>query len=56
MFHLDLHKDVKADYIPANFPLNISDYGGERSRDNGAVGLFLSIRHVSMRPQNGDVK
>jgi type I restriction enzyme M protein len=29
-FHNDLHKDLKADYILANPPFNISDWGGER--------------------------
>jgi type I restriction enzyme M protein len=29
-FHNDLHKGLKADYILANPPFNISDWGGER--------------------------
>lgn len=29
-FHNDLHKDLKADYILANPPFNMSDWGGER--------------------------
>lgn len=29
-FHNDLHKSLKADYILANPPFNISDWGGER--------------------------
>ena len=29
-FHNDLHKDLKADYILANPPFNISDWGGEQ--------------------------
>ena len=33
-FHGDLHKDLKADYIIANPPFNISDWGGERLRDD----------------------
>lgn len=33
-FHGDLHKDLKADYILANPPFNISDWGGERLRDD----------------------
>lgn len=28
-FHNDLHKNIKADYILANPPFNISDWGGE---------------------------
>jgi type I restriction enzyme M protein len=33
-FHNDRHKDLKADYIIANPPFNISDWGGERLQDN----------------------
>lgn len=33
-FHNDLHKDLKADYILANPPFNMSDWGGERLRDD----------------------
>ena len=33
-FHCDYHKDLKADYIIANPPFNISDWGGERLRDD----------------------
>lgn len=33
-FHNNLHKDMKADYIIANPPFNISDWGGERLRDD----------------------
>ena len=33
-FHDDLHKDLKADYILANPPFNISDWGGERLKDD----------------------
>ncbi|OIO06733.1 MAG: N-6 DNA methylase [Elusimicrobia bacterium CG1_02_63_36] len=29
-FHSDLHRDVKADFILANPPFNMSDWGGER--------------------------
>ena len=29
-FHNDRHPDLKADYILANPPFNISDWGGER--------------------------
>lgn len=40
-FHRDLHKGLKADYIIANPPFNISDWGGERLREDGrwAYGL-----------------
>ena len=33
-FHDDVHKDLKADYILANPPFNISDWGGEKLRDD----------------------
>lgn len=33
-FHDDLHRDLKADYILANPPFNISDWGGEQLRDD----------------------
>ncbi len=33
-FHNDLHKDLKADYIIANPPFNISDWGGENLRED----------------------
>lgn len=33
-FHNDKHKDLKADYIMANPPFNISDWGGEQLQDS----------------------
>lgn len=33
-FHRDLHPDLKADYILANPPFNMSDWGGDRLRDD----------------------
>jgi len=33
-FHNDQHKDLKADFILANPPFNISDWGGERLRED----------------------
>ena len=33
-FHNDLHKDLKADFILANPPFNMSDWGGERLHDD----------------------
>ena len=33
-FHNDLHKDLKADYLLANPPFNMSDWGGERLTDD----------------------
>ena len=33
-FHLDLHPDLKADFILANPPFNDSDWGGDQLRDD----------------------
>ena len=33
-FHHDLHKDLRADYILANPPFNVSDWGGDRLRED----------------------
>lgn len=33
-FHNDLHKDLKADFILANPPFNMSDWGGERLQND----------------------
>ena len=33
-FHNDRHKDLKVDYIMANPPFNISDWGGEQLQDS----------------------
>jgi type I restriction enzyme M protein len=33
-FHRDLHKDLKADFILANPPFNMSDWGGDRLRED----------------------
>ncbi len=33
-FHKDEHQDLKADYILANPPFNVSDWGGERLRED----------------------
>ena len=33
-FHNDRHPDLRADYILANPPFNVSDWGGERMRDD----------------------
>ena len=35
-FHRDVHKNLKADYILANPPFNMSDWGGDRLRDDPA--------------------
>ncbi len=33
-FHRDLHPDLRADFVIANPPFNISDWGGDRLRDD----------------------
>jgi len=33
-YHNDLHKDLRADFIIANPPFNMSDWGGERLRED----------------------
>jgi type I restriction enzyme M protein len=33
-FHSDLHKDLKADFVLANPPFNMSDWGGEGLKDD----------------------
>ncbi|MEG0836246.1 MAG: class I SAM-dependent DNA methyltransferase, partial [Christensenellaceae bacterium] len=39
-FHNDQHKSLKADYIMANPPFNISDWGGERLIDDARWGKY----------------
>lgn len=39
-FHNDRHKDLKADYIIANPPFNISDWGGERLQDSNHMWKY----------------
>lgn len=54
-FHNDLHKDLKADFILANPAFNMSDWGGERLREDarwkyGAPPLgnanFAWVQHI----------
>lgn len=33
-FHNDLHKDLRADFVLANPPFNVSDWGGDRLRED----------------------
>ena len=33
-FHNDRHPDMRADYILANPPFNVSDWGGDRLQDD----------------------
>jgi len=44
-FHNDLHKDLKADFILANPPFNISDWGGERLK-KGLIDQIGSLSDV----------
>jgi type I restriction enzyme M protein len=54
-FHNDRHPDLKADFILANPPFNISDWGGERLRDDkrwqygapsGGNANFAWVQHI----------
>jgi len=45
-FHKDELRDLKADFILANPPFNISDWGGERLRDRRGEVLFIDARHM----------
>ena len=54
-FHNDCHQDLKADFILANPPFNVSDWGGERLRDDKrwAYGIppkgnanFAWVQHI----------
>jgi type I restriction enzyme M protein len=40
-FHNDLHKDLKADFILANPPFNMSDWGGQRLKED--VRWFFGV-------------
>ncbi len=39
-FHNDLHKDLKADFIIANPPFNMSDWGGKNLQEDSRWGNF----------------
>ena len=43
-FHHDLHKDLKADFVLANPPFNVSDWGGERLREDADGNTALRRR------------
>lgn len=54
-FHHDLHPDLKADFILANPPFNVSDWGGDRLREDkrwkyGAPSVgnanFAWVQHI----------
>ena len=51
-FHDDLHKTLKANYILANPPFNVSDWGGERLRDGApqqtANGLYRCVELLAV--------
>lgn len=40
-FHRDLHPDLKADYVLANPPFNMSDWGGDRLREDKRWGYGI---------------
>jgi len=48
-FHNDMHKDLKADFILANPPFNMSDWGGQRLPVNNANYAWIShfIHHLA---------
>ena len=49
-FHRDLHKDLKADYILANPPFNVSDWGGDRLKDDSAGSTARRRRATPTSP------
>ena len=48
-FHHDLHPDLKADFILANPPFNICDWGGERLRTTSAGSTARRRRQRQLR-------
>ena len=55
-FHNDRHPDLRADYILANPPFNVSDWGGDRLRDDrrwqygvppGSNANFAWVQHMA---------
>lgn len=53
-FHHDLHPDLRADYVLANPPFNISDWGGKRLREDQRCGWdtapWPSLRRSTSAP------
>ena len=49
-FRLDLHPDLKADFILANPPFNMSDWGAENLRRRA-----LQVRHARMYTSNSNL-
>ena len=43
-FHQDLHPDLRADYVLANPPFNISNWGGERLQRRLSAGATARLR------------
>ena len=41
-FHNDRHPDLKADFILANPPFNVSDWGGDQLADDKALAVWYS--------------
>jgi len=50
-FRNDLHKDLKADFILANPPFNMSDWGGENLKDD--VRWQYGVPPAGMRTSRG---
>ena len=45
-FHNDLHKDLRADFLLANPPFNMSDWGGQRLKDDARkMGSLIDRIH-----------
>jgi type I restriction enzyme M protein len=58
-FHNDLHKDLRADFILANPPFNMSDWGGERLREDArwkyGIPPGFSTSSTTSRPRGWPV-
>ena len=50
-FHDDLHKTLKADYVLANPPFNISDWGGNKLTED--VRWKYRVPPEGMQPMHG---
>ena len=49
-FHDDRHPDLKADFILANPPFNVSDWGGERLAEGADLRLTFRINELEKIP------
>ena len=57
-FHEDLHKDLKADFILANPPFNVSDWGGQRRENNRCNSTTLAAIRDALLPKllSGEIR